>query len=64
MFFHELRQDALIADSEPLQEQIENILAALAPNAEENETFLAPSLVDLGLEELLTENALRKRSVR
>jgi hypothetical protein len=41
MFFHELRQDASIAYSEPLYEQIQNILEALAPNAEENKTFQA-----------------------
>jgi uncharacterized protein with von Willebrand factor type A (vWA) domain len=31
MFFHELRQDASIAGSEPLSEQIHDILQALAP---------------------------------
>jgi uncharacterized protein with von Willebrand factor type A (vWA) domain len=41
MFFHELRQDPSIAYSEPLYEQIQNILEALAPTAEENETFQA-----------------------
>ncbi|MGD8882496.1 MAG: VWA domain-containing protein [Desulfobacterales bacterium] len=39
MFFHELRQDASITYSEPLYEQIQNVLEALAPSAEENEIF-------------------------
>lgn len=41
MFFHELRQDASIVGSEPLAEQIHNILQALAPAGEENATFQA-----------------------
>ncbi len=41
MFFHELRQDAAVAYSEPYSEQIQNILQALAPIGEENETFEA-----------------------
>ena len=36
MFFHELRQDASIAGSEPLSEQIHDALQALAPAGEEN----------------------------
>ena len=39
MFFHELRQDSSIVDSEPLAEQIHDILQALAPSGEENEAF-------------------------
>jgi hypothetical protein len=41
MFFHELRQDASIVDSEPLAEQIHEILQELAPAGEENETCQA-----------------------
>jgi hypothetical protein len=41
MFFHELRQNASIVGSEPLAEQIHNILQALAPAGEENATFQA-----------------------
>ncbi|MDH3828015.1 MAG: hypothetical protein OET21_11390, partial [Desulfobacterales bacterium] len=44
MFFHELRQDASIVASEPLAEQIHDILQALAPAGEENATF--QSLLD------------------
>jgi uncharacterized protein with von Willebrand factor type A (vWA) domain len=36
MFFHELRQDASIVGSEPLSEQIHDILQALAPAGEED----------------------------
>jgi len=39
MFFHELRQDASIVGSEPLSEQIHDILQALAPAGEENATL-------------------------
>jgi uncharacterized protein with von Willebrand factor type A (vWA) domain len=39
MFFHELRQDASIVGSEPLSEQIHDILQALAPAGEEDTTF-------------------------
>jgi uncharacterized protein with von Willebrand factor type A (vWA) domain len=39
MFFHELRQDASIVGSEPLSEQIHDILQALAPGGEEDATF-------------------------
>jgi uncharacterized protein with von Willebrand factor type A (vWA) domain len=39
MFFHELRQDGLVAYSEPYSEQIQNILQALAPAGEENQAF-------------------------
>ena len=39
MFFHELRQDASIVGSEPLSEQIHDILQALAPAGEENKTL-------------------------
>jgi uncharacterized protein with von Willebrand factor type A (vWA) domain len=41
MFFHELRQDASVAYSEPYAEQIQNILQTLAPMGEENEAFEA-----------------------
>jgi uncharacterized protein with von Willebrand factor type A (vWA) domain len=41
MFFHELRQDASVATSEPLLEQIQNIFQALAPIGEANEAFAA-----------------------
>ena len=41
MFFHELRQDASIVGSEPLAEQIHDILQALAPAGEENATYQA-----------------------
>ncbi len=41
MFFHELRQDASIAGSEPLEEQIHDVLQALTPAAEENISFQA-----------------------
>jgi uncharacterized protein with von Willebrand factor type A (vWA) domain len=41
IFFHELRQDASVAYSEPYSEQIQNILQALAPIGEENEAFEA-----------------------
>ena len=41
MFFHELRQDASIVGSEPLTEQIRDILQALAPAEGENETLQA-----------------------
>ena len=41
MFFHELRQDASIVGSEPLAEQIQDILHALAPAEDENETLQA-----------------------
>ena len=41
MFFHELRQDASIVGSEPLAEQIHDILHALAPAENENETLQA-----------------------
>ncbi|GAG60333.1 unnamed protein product, partial [marine sediment metagenome] len=41
MFFHELRQDASIAGSEPLSEQIHDALQALAPAGEENTTLQA-----------------------
>jgi len=42
MFFHELRQDASVAYSEPYFEQIQNILQALAASiGEENEAFEA-----------------------
>jgi uncharacterized protein with von Willebrand factor type A (vWA) domain len=37
MFFHELRQDASVASSEPLSEQIQNILQALSSISKENE---------------------------
>jgi uncharacterized protein with von Willebrand factor type A (vWA) domain len=37
MFFHELRQDASVAYSEPYSEQIQNILQALSPTGEENQ---------------------------
>jgi len=39
MFFHELRQDASIVGSEPLSEQIHDILQALAPAGEEDTTL-------------------------
>jgi len=39
MFFHELRQDASIVGSEPLSEQIHDILQALAPAGEEDATL-------------------------
>ena len=39
MFFHELRQDASIVGSEPLSEQIHDIMLALAPAGEEDATF-------------------------
>jgi uncharacterized protein with von Willebrand factor type A (vWA) domain len=39
MFFHELRQDASIVGSQPLSEQIHEILQALAPAGEEATTF-------------------------
>jgi hypothetical protein len=39
MFFHELRQDASIVGSQPLSEQIHEILQALAPAVEEATTF-------------------------
>jgi uncharacterized protein with von Willebrand factor type A (vWA) domain len=39
MFFHELRQDASIVGSEPLSEQIHDILQALAPAGQEDTTF-------------------------
>ena len=41
MFFHELRQDASIVASEPLAEQIQDVLQALAPAGEENAIFQA-----------------------
>ena len=41
MFFHELRQDASIAVSEPLSEQIHDALQAMAPAGEEDATFQA-----------------------
>jgi uncharacterized protein with von Willebrand factor type A (vWA) domain len=41
MFFHELRQDASVAYSEPYSEQIQNILQALAPTGEGNQAFKA-----------------------
>ncbi len=41
MFFHELRQDASIVGSEPLSEQIHDILQALAPAGEVDTTFQA-----------------------
>jgi uncharacterized protein with von Willebrand factor type A (vWA) domain len=41
MFFHELRQDASVAGSEPLAQQINDILNALAPAGDENETLQA-----------------------
>jgi hypothetical protein len=41
MFFHELRQDASIVGSEPLADQIHDILQALSPAGEENATFQA-----------------------
>jgi hypothetical protein len=41
MFFHELRQDASIAYSEPLYQQTQNMLEALAPDGEENATLQA-----------------------
>jgi uncharacterized protein with von Willebrand factor type A (vWA) domain len=41
MFFHELRQDASVAYSEPFFEQIHNILQALIPIGEKNEEFEA-----------------------
>ena len=41
MFFHELRQDASVAYSEPYFEQIQNILQALAPTGEGNQAFKA-----------------------
>ena len=41
MFFHELRQDASIVGSEPLAQQINDILNALAPAGDENETLQA-----------------------
>ncbi len=41
MFFHELRQDASIANSEPLSEQIHDVLQALALAGEENTCFQA-----------------------
>ncbi len=41
MFFHELRQDASIAESEPLARQIDDVLQALAPAGEDNASFQA-----------------------
>jgi len=41
MFFHELRQDVSIVGSEPLSEQVRDILQLLAPAAEEDTTFQA-----------------------
>ncbi len=41
LFFHELRQNASVAYSEPLAEQIQNMLQALTPEGAENEMFQA-----------------------
>ncbi|MDJ0985751.1 MAG: VWA domain-containing protein [Desulfobacterales bacterium] len=41
MYFHELRQDTSIAGSEPLGQQIQDILQALAPAAGENKDWQA-----------------------
>jgi uncharacterized protein with von Willebrand factor type A (vWA) domain len=41
MFFHELRQDASIAASDPLSEQIQDVLQALAASGEEDTTYQA-----------------------
>jgi len=48
MFFHELRQDASVAYSEPYAEQIQNILQTLAPIGEESEAFEALRLQQIG----------------
>ena len=39
LFFHELRQNTSTAFSEPLAEQIQDILQALSPEGAENKTF-------------------------
>ena len=41
MFFHELRQDASIVNSEPLAQQVENTLQALAPMQEDHPNMQA-----------------------
>jgi hypothetical protein len=41
MFFHELRQEPSIADSQCLSPQIQDVLQALAPSAEENSDLQA-----------------------
>ncbi len=41
IFFHELRQDVSIVGSEPLAEQITDVLQAMAPAGEEDATFQA-----------------------